>query len=94
MIMTPQVKHPNPLAAVFLTWSSAQMDTADHLLNPLPEKQMSNHGLATVTRHSRPVKLWIFTYAEAVYMGITIKSDTHLKSLEGGVFFKTLLNQK
>lgn len=32
------------------------------LLNSSPEQWLSDHSLATVTRNSRPVKLWIYDY--------------------------------
>lgn len=31
----------------------------DCALGPFPEQQLSSHNLTTVTRHDKPVKLWI-----------------------------------
>lgn len=42
------------------------MDIAVGSLNLIPEQQLSNNNLATVTRHSRSLKFWISPHAQAV----------------------------
>lgn len=52
--------------------------------------QLSNHSLATVTRHSRPVKLWISQHVETVWMGCCRKDTQHFKKVQRVVSFVSL----
>lgn len=49
------------------------------------EHQLCNHGLATVTRHARSVKLWFLHMFKWGTWGCSKSYPWHLKSLEGGV---------
>ncbi len=50
----------------------------NHSLNPARKQGLSNYSLATVTRHSRPVKLWISPHAETAHEAC--ESDNSAKS--------------